>query len=344
MRVFKSLERGSPPPLSDLYLCLVRDCGLKGADAALLADSPALAGVFFSALQAAAGELASQQGSVVGGSSSSWEVGDGAAVALGALLTLQRPDAPAAAAAAAAPPPAPAVSGAGGGARTHSALPERFQHLGRAVCHWVLGELLGYVGEGEGVGGFLARTGASLPVALGKLVALIQGGEISGKAGKTILGILVERQQQQQQQQQAAADPRALAHELGLTLLSDYGAILTLAEAAAAAPGMASAVEKWRGGSERAMGALVARVLSDSGGKACPTLTTKALKQVLGPCGGSSAAAAAADAAAAASGAVGAAPDGAQGGKPGGRKEARRLAASERLEKKGGVGDPGAPK
>ena len=276
--IFSQLQGSAARPLHAEYLRLTLGLGLRGEDAGHLVDTPLLLRAWRAVHEAAEAERGAQAlARQSAGEAGRWQQ----------WLS----------------PGSGSGSGSGGAA---AAQPAHLQQLARASCHWVLSEMLGHVREGESIGEFLARLGPLAPSALGRLVALVQGGEVSGKSGKALWSVLQQRLQSSGAQE---VSPRAVAAELDLFLVTDPAAILALARQCVAGEDMAAARDKWRGGSDRVLGAFVARVLSESGGKACPELASEAVRQVLGPCGS------------------GAGPGG-EAKAHVGRKEAKRLAAA----------------
>jgi glutaminyl-tRNA synthetase len=88
----------------------------------------------------------------------------------------------------------------------------------RAVANWTVNELQGALEE---------RSAADLPfdgAAFGRLVALVDGGTISGSAGKEVLAELVEK----------GGDPAAIVERRGLRQVSDEGALAPIVDAVVA--------------------------------------------------------------------------------------------------------------
>ena len=283
--VLQGLRAAAPRDLFGIYLALAGEYGLRGEDAAFLADHARLLGAFYSALRAACMGMQAQAAAAGGGAAAGQVWVDAANAVAGAA-------APAAAAAHASSPP----------------FPPSAQPLAAAVCHWLCSEALGGVGDGEGVGVFLARVGAGAPACLGALVALVQAGVISGKSGKAVWGVCVERLCGGGDSG-GSVNPREIAREMDLFLLKDADVLAGLAARVCAEPALAGARAKWEAGSARALGAFVAALLEASEGRACPEAASEALVRMLGPAGG-------------------AGGEGAGLGAVGGRKEARRSAAA----------------
>ena len=104
---------------------------------------------------------------------------------------------------------------------------------------------------------------------LAKLVNLIVDGTISGKIAKTVFEEMYEK----------SADPEAVVKEKGLVQISDESAIAKICEEAIAES--PKAVEEYKSGKERAIGAIVALVMKKSKGQANPQIVNKILQEKL---------------------------------------------------------------
>jgi aspartyl-tRNA(Asn)/glutamyl-tRNA(Gln) amidotransferase subunit B len=113
----------------------------------------------------------------------------------------------------------------------------------------VTGELLARLGDTE------PADSPVEPGAIAKLVAMVVEKRISGNAGKEVLGALAED----------GGDPEAIASERGLEMAGDdeLEAIVDRA-----IEQNADAVEKIRGGTPKAMGAIVGAVMRETKGRA----------------------------------------------------------------------------
>ena len=118
-----------------------------------------------------------------------------------------------------------------------------------AIANWVVGELLARLGDVE------PGDSRVEPAALAKLVAMVSEKRISGAAGKEVLGVLAD----------AGGDPEAIAAErsLGMADTSELDAIVDRA-----IEQNADAVEKIRGGADKAIGAIVGAVMRETKGRA----------------------------------------------------------------------------
>ena len=169
---------------------------------------------------------------------------------------------------------APAFVAAAAALAAGEPLPPRGRDTARAVAAWLTGDAIGALREAGADARAALAPAAGLAPRLGRLVALVVAGRVSGRAAKDILRELIER----------GGEARDIAAARSLFLLRDRAAIDALARAAVAAPEMRDAALKWRGGSERALGGFVARVVAASGGRACPSMASEALVALLGPC------------------------------------------------------------
>jgi aspartyl-tRNA(Asn)/glutamyl-tRNA(Gln) amidotransferase subunit B len=135
----------------------------------------------------------------------------------------------------------------------------------KAVANWLLSDLLGRMSDAD-------RQAGRVPVApasLAALVALIDGGTISGKIAKEILPDMIA----------TGKAPADLVKEKGLVQISDEGA---LREAAAkAVADNPSQVAAYRAGKAATFGWFVGQVMKATGGKAAPGLVNRLLKEEL---------------------------------------------------------------
>jgi aspartyl-tRNA(Asn)/glutamyl-tRNA(Gln) amidotransferase subunit B len=135
----------------------------------------------------------------------------------------------------------------------------------KAVANWVTGELAARLNE-EGKDASRSAVG---PDALGRLLARIQDGTISGKMAKEVFDAMWAGE----------ADPDAIIEKRGLRQISDAGALeAVVAEVVAANP---RSVEEFRAGKERALNALVGQVMKATKGKANPQQVNDLLKRKL---------------------------------------------------------------
>jgi aspartyl-tRNA(Asn)/glutamyl-tRNA(Gln) amidotransferase subunit B len=125
----------------------------------------------------------------------------------------------------------------------------------RVIGNWVTGELAAALRQAEVEGG--AAGSKVSPQSLAALVALVQGKQISHGSGKTVLVALVAE----------GGDPAAIVEREGLAQISgDDSGLEAIVEQAMAEN--ADAVEKIRGGNEKAIGAIVGAVMRETKGRA----------------------------------------------------------------------------
>lgn len=112
---------------------------------------------------------------------------------------------------------------------------------------------------------------AKLPdhAAFAELIAMINRGDLTSRAGKDILSILVTD----------GGDPESIAKEKNLLAIHDEGAIKTIAEKVIAENAPIAA--DFKGGKEAALMSLVGRVIKESKGSANPQLAQKILRDLL---------------------------------------------------------------
>jgi aspartyl-tRNA(Asn)/glutamyl-tRNA(Gln) amidotransferase subunit B len=118
-----------------------------------------------------------------------------------------------------------------------------------ALANWVTGELLARLGDVE------PAESRVEPAALARLVAMVSGGQVAGSAAKDVLATLAE----------AGGDPEAIVADQGLGKAGgdELGAIVDRA-----IEQNADAVEKIRGGADKAIGAIVGAVMKETKGRA----------------------------------------------------------------------------
>ena len=104
---------------------------------------------------------------------------------------------------------------------------------------------------------------------MAKLVELILSGTISGKIAKTVFEEMFEK----------STNPEAIVKEKGLVQISDESAIIKICEEAIAES--PKAVEEFKSGKERAIGAIVGLVMKKSKGQANPQVVNKILLEKL---------------------------------------------------------------
>ena len=135
----------------------------------------------------------------------------------------------------------------------------------KAASNWVMGDLMGYLNEHN-----LPISGLSVtPEQLAELLGLIAAGTISGKTAKDVFVKIAETGQTAGQ---------VVAAE-GLQQISDESELEKLvAEAMASNP---EAVADYRAGKEKALGAMVGYIMSQTRGQANPKLVNQMLREKL---------------------------------------------------------------
>jgi aspartyl-tRNA(Asn)/glutamyl-tRNA(Gln) amidotransferase subunit B len=135
----------------------------------------------------------------------------------------------------------------------------------KTSANWVMREVLEGLKEVEtGIERFPVT-----PASLGKLIMLVRGGVISGSAGHDVFVEMAR----------SGGTACAVVKRLGLTQVSDEGALETLVEEVLADhPGE---IEKYRRGKTQLLGYFIGQVMKRSGGKANPKVTGDILRRKL---------------------------------------------------------------
>lgn len=135
----------------------------------------------------------------------------------------------------------------------------------KTVSNWLMGETIGYLNATN-----LEFKEISLtPENLGALVQLIEKGTISNKIAKTVFKEMME----------SGKSPEKIVEEKGLVQISDEGALKQMVdEVLAANP---QAIEDFKAGKEKAIGALVGQIMKASKGKANPGVVNQLLRDAL---------------------------------------------------------------
>ena len=136
----------------------------------------------------------------------------------------------------------------------------------RSAVTWLTSELLGRLNKA----GIDISNSPVDAETLGRLIARIEDGTISGKGGKELLDHLMENDER---------EIDLLIEKLGLKQLSDDGAILAIIDEVLAAN--ADKVEEYRGGKEKLLGFFVGQVMKASRGTANPGKVNQLLKERL---------------------------------------------------------------
>jgi aspartyl-tRNA(Asn)/glutamyl-tRNA(Gln) amidotransferase subunit B len=135
----------------------------------------------------------------------------------------------------------------------------------KTVANWVMGELAARLNtEGKDASG-----SAVSPAQLGRLLARIHDGTISGKIAKEVFDAVWAGE----------GEPDAIIERRGLRQISDAGALESIvAEVLAANP---KSVEEFRAGKDKAFNALVGQVMKATKGKANPQQVNDLLRKKL---------------------------------------------------------------
>jgi aspartyl-tRNA(Asn)/glutamyl-tRNA(Gln) amidotransferase subunit B len=137
---------------------------------------------------------------------------------------------------------------------------------GPTTAHWVVGDLMGLL---KAAGQEIAESPVPA-IHLGKLVALINKGALSGKLAKEILAKMFE----------SGDEPSVIMEREGLKQISDAGALEKIVdEVLASNP---KQMEQYKSGKTAVMGYLVGQVMKASRGQANPAAVNEVLKRKLG--------------------------------------------------------------
>ncbi len=139
----------------------------------------------------------------------------------------------------------------------------------KKTSNWVKDEVLGIVNK-ENISIEEFSVG---PERIGKLVAMIASGEITGKIAKTIFEDMLTSTDQ----------PEAIVEAKGLKVVRDDKAIEEIV--IRVLESQTESVEAWKNGKDRALGAIVGAVMKETKGKADPKLVNEMILSKLGPLG-----------------------------------------------------------
>ena len=132
------------------------------------------------------------------------------------------------------------------------------------LANWVTGELVRHVGDADPAGSRVE------PRALAALVDLVAGREVTQKAAKDVLEVLVAD----------GGDPRSIVADRGLGALADADQLAGVVAAAIAADPDAAA--KIRAGNAKAIGAIIGAVMRETKGRADGGEVTRLVHEQLG--------------------------------------------------------------
>ena len=135
----------------------------------------------------------------------------------------------------------------------------------KAAANWVMGEVTRRLNaDGGGIG----AVGVS-PEALGRLIRMVDGGEISGSAAKTVFEGMYG----------TGREAAEIVESEGLAQIGDEERLLEVVTRVIAAND--DAVSRFRGGNEGSLGFLVGQVMRETRGRANPRLVNALLRRAL---------------------------------------------------------------
>lgn len=135
----------------------------------------------------------------------------------------------------------------------------------KLAANWIMGDLAKNLNE-DGIDITKSPVSAER---LGKMIGLIMKDTISGKIAKKVFKEMWTNKD----------DPEKIVKDKGLVQITDTGAIEAAVDAAIAAN--PKAVEEYKGGKKKAIGALVGQVMKATRGKANPQMVNKMLAEKL---------------------------------------------------------------
>jgi aspartyl-tRNA(Asn)/glutamyl-tRNA(Gln) amidotransferase subunit B len=133
-----------------------------------------------------------------------------------------------------------------------------------ALANWVTGELVARLGDAE------PQDSKVEPAALAQLVSLVNGRQISRDAGKEVLDVLAAE----------GGDPQAIVEERGLAM-QGADELSDIVDAALAAN--PKAVEQYKEGKGKAIGAIVGFVMRETKGRADGGEVNRLIREKIGP-------------------------------------------------------------
>lgn len=135
----------------------------------------------------------------------------------------------------------------------------------KMAANWIMGDLAKHLN----VGGLTIEESPVKASQLAALLGLIDKGTISGKIAKKVF----------EEMWASGDDPEKIVEEKGLVQITDTGAIEAIVDEVIAAN--QKAVDDYKGGNKKAIGALVGQVMKKSKGKANPGVVNQLLQQKL---------------------------------------------------------------
>ena len=139
----------------------------------------------------------------------------------------------------------------------------------KAISNWVMGDVIRVANERAADAEADFTDLPVRPEALGRLVALIDGGTISGKIAKTVFERMVE----------SGDDPSTIVEREGLVQESDEGKIAAVIDAILAAN--PDKVAEFRAGKDKLLGFFVGLAMKETKGKANPQIVNRLLVEKL---------------------------------------------------------------
>ncbi len=135
----------------------------------------------------------------------------------------------------------------------------------KMVSNWLMGDVMGYLNEKSLTIDQLRVT----PAGLAELLNLVEDGTISGKIAKDIFPVMAD----------TGKSAEEIIKEQGLEQISDEDRLTELVEQAIA--NSPQAVADYRGGKQKALGALVGYIMGQTRGQANPQLVNKMIRERL---------------------------------------------------------------
>jgi len=139
----------------------------------------------------------------------------------------------------------------------------------KALSNWVMGDVLRLVRERKLDDALVIHEWPVAPEHLAAMVAMIDGGQISGKIAKTVFEEMVI----------SDVPPGRIVAEKGLTQVTDEGPILSAIDSVLVAN--AAKVDEYRSGKDKLFGFFVGQVMKATQGKANPQKVNELLKAKL---------------------------------------------------------------
>jgi aspartyl-tRNA(Asn)/glutamyl-tRNA(Gln) amidotransferase subunit B len=135
----------------------------------------------------------------------------------------------------------------------------------KAASNWIMGDLLRFLNQNN----LEIHEAKVAPAQLGEMIKMISDGKISSKIAKEVFKDMLE----------TGKDPDKIVKEKGLVQISDEGAIAKIVDEVIA--NNQKAVDDYKAGNERAIGALVGQVMKATKGQANPGLVNKLILERL---------------------------------------------------------------